>query len=96
MHGNLRRRMDDAREKWNDSFDAQPITLSGAAQIELCGNREAVVDGCQGILQYEDTVIRVSTGRLVVRFTGSDLCIRTMQQNQILICGTIASVDFTS
>lgn len=96
MHGNLRRRMDDAREKWNDSFDAQPITLSGTAQIELCGNREAVVDGCQGILQYEETVIRVSTGRLIVRFTGSDLCIRTMQRNQILICGTIVSVDFSS
>lgn len=96
MHGNLRRRMDDAREKWNDSLDARSITLSGVAQIELCGNREAVVDGCQGILQYEDTVIRVSTGRLIVRFTGSDLCIRTMQRNQILICGTIVSVDFAS
>ncbi len=96
MHGNFRRRMDDAREKWNGSLDAQPIALSGAAQIELCGNREAVVDGCQGILQYEDTVIRVSTGRLIVRFTGSDLCIRTMQRNQILICGTITSVDFAS
>ena len=96
MRRNFRRRMDDVREKWNDSFDAQPVVLSGAAQIELCGNREAVVDGCQGILQYEDDVIRVSTGRLIVRFTGSDLCIRTMQQNQILICGTIVSVDFVS
>ncbi len=96
MRKSIRRRMEDVREKWNDSFDAHPIVLSGAAQIELCGNREAVVDGCQGILQYEDAVIRVSTGRLIVRFTGSDLCIRTMQQNQILITGMIASVDFTA
>lgn len=96
MQKNFRRRMDDVREKWNDSLDTQPVVLSGMAQIELCGNREAVVDGCQGVLQYEDTVIRVSTGRLIVRFTGTDLCIRTMQQNQILICGTIVSVDFTS
>lgn len=96
MRRSIRRRMDDVREKWSDSFDTAPVVLSGTAQIELSGNREAVVDGCQGILQYEDTVIRVSTGRLIVRFTGADLCIRTMQQNQILICGTIASVDFTS
>ena len=96
MRRNFRRKMDDVRNRWNDSFDTQPISLSGAAQIELCGNREAVVDGCQGILQYEDTVIRVSTGRMIVRFTGSDLCIRTMQQNQILVCGTILSVDFLS
>ena len=96
MHRSFRRRMDDVREKWNESFDTQPVVCSGVAEIELCGNREAVVDGCQGILQYEDTVIRVSTGRQIVRFRGADLRIRTMQQNQILICGTIASVDFLS
>ena len=32
MRRNFRRRMDDVREKWNDSFDAQPVVLSGAAQ----------------------------------------------------------------
>ena len=96
MRGNFRRRMDDVREKWNDSLDTQPVTQAGMAQIELNGNREAVVDGCQGVLQYEETMIRLSTGRLIVRFCGTDLCIRTMQQNQILICGTIVSVDFTS
>lgn len=96
MHRSFRRRMDDVREKWNESFDTQPVVRSGVAEIELCGNQEAVVDGCQGILQYEDTVIRVSTGRQIVRFRGADLRIRTMQQNQILICGTIASVDFLS
>lgn len=96
MRRSFRRRMDDVREKWIDSFDMQPVAQPTAAQIELSGNREAVVDGCQGVLQYEDTVVRVSTGRMIVRFTGSDLCIRTMQQDQVLICGTIASVDFMS
>ena len=96
MHKNFRRRLYGVREKWNDTLDTRPIVLSGTAQIELCGNKEAVVDGCQGVLQYEDTVIRLTTGRLIVRFTGSNLCIRTMQQNQILICGTIVCVDFTS
>lgn len=96
MRGIFRRRMDGMRDKWNDSFDTASVVLSGAAQIELNGNQEAVVDGCQGVLQYEDTVIRLSTGRMIVRFTGADLCIRTMQQNQILICGTIASVEFSA
>ena len=96
MRKSFRRRMDDVRQKWNGSFDTQPAVQSGEVQIELSGNREAALDGCQGVLQYEDSVIRVSTGRLIVRFSGSGLCIRTMQQNQILICGTIASVDFTS
>ena len=32
-------------------------SLSGMASLQLSGNREAVVEGCQGILEYgEDTV----------------------------------------
>ena len=82
-------------EKLSDTLDIPTAAVPGTAQIELAGNREAIVDGCQGILQYEDNVIRLSTGRLIVRFTGSELMIRTMQENQILISGTILSVDFT-
>ena len=96
MRKKIRREFTHLHDKLNDTFDLPDVGLSAAAQIELSGNREAVVDGCQGILQYEDTVIRLSTGRLIIRFTGNDLMIRTMQQNQILITGTILSMDFLS
>lgn len=82
-------------EKINDTLDIPQCAIPGTAQIEMAGNREVIVDGCRGILQYEDSVIRISTGRLVIRFTGTDLVIRTIEQNQIQICGTILSVDFS-
>ena len=88
---------DNVKNKKKDNPKRRPSAIPPAITapcIELSGNREALVDGCRGVLQYEDDVIRLSTGRRVVRFQGSGLMIRTMQQNQLLICGTILSVEF--
>ena len=82
-------------EKLNDTFEIPQTAGARTAQIELAGNREAVVDGCRGILQYEDTLVRLAAGDLIVRFTGSGLCIGTMQSGQVRITGLIAGVDFT-
>ena len=95
MKPNARQRWTHLSEKINDTLEIPQIASSGTAQIELVGNREAVVDGCCGVLQYEDTVVRVGTGQMIIRFTGRDLCICNMQAGQLRITGTIAGVDFT-
>ena len=38
-------------------------------RVELLSDREAVVDGCRGILEYNECCIRLCTGPLTVRFT---------------------------
>lgn len=95
MKSNSHRKWMHLSEKLNESLEIPQTASPGTAQIELCGNREAVVDGCNGVLQYEDTVVRVGTGSMIIRFTGCDLCICNMQAGQIRITGTIAGVDFT-
>lgn len=92
MPEKIRRELSRLHERLTAPARSDAVTTE--AQIELSGNREALVDGCRGVLQYETGVIRLSTGRRVVRFQGSDLMIRAMQQNQLLITGTIVSVDF--
>lgn len=95
MKRNARHAWTNLSAKLNDSLEIPQTAETNTAQIELSGNREAVVDGCRGILQYEDAVVRVAAGDRIVRFTGSDLCICAMQAGQVRITGTIAAVDFT-
>lgn len=90
-----RQRLRNWGDKISDTLELPPSVLPGVPQLELSGNREAVVEGCKGILQYEESVIRLCTGRFVIRFTGTDLVIRSMQSGLVQICGTILSVDFT-
>lgn len=69
-------------------------SLSGMASLQLSGNREAVVEGCQGILEYGEDTVRLSTEGMVIRFTGRDLQIRCMTQDSAVVTGFITSIEF--
>jgi len=83
-------------ERLSDELELPKNVMPGVVHIELNGNKEAVVDGCRGVLEYDENVIRLNTGRLIVRFTGSCLMIKTLSLNQALVCGNIMSIDFTN
>ncbi|MCR4564146.1 MAG: YabP/YqfC family sporulation protein [Clostridiales bacterium] len=63
--------------------------------IELEGNRELVIDGCKGIMEYSDEKIKICTDTTVVGITGDRLNIKTYTLDQIVISGKILSLDFS-
>ena len=72
-----------------------PVTsLSGMASLQLSGNREAVVEGCRGILEYGEQTVRLSAEGMVIRFTGRDLQIRCMTQESAVVTGFFTSIEF--
>ena len=77
------------------SLELPVNVLEGLPEIELLGNREAVVEHCEGVLEYTDQVVRLDTGKLVVRFLGRDLQLRSMNETGVTVEGFIASVDFS-
>ena len=76
------------------NLDIPQDAFSGYAQIEICGNREATVEGCMGILEYSDSSVAVNTGKLTVRFSGCSLTITEMQGSRTVIRGIITGIDF--
>ena len=53
-----------------------------------------MVDGCRGILEYNECCIRLCTGPLTVRFTGEGLTMRNFGSLGAVVEGKIKSVDF--
>lgn len=76
------------------SLDLPQDTVSGFAHIEISGNREVIVEGCQGVLEYSDCAIALNTGRLTVRICGCELTIISMQNGQAVIKGIITGVEY--
>lgn len=64
------------------------------SQIVLSGNYEAVLDGCQGVIEYEDSYIKLNIGGKLVKFTGSKLQIRCMTGENVILDGEIQSIEF--
>lgn len=80
--------------KLTGMLDIPPSALSGIPQIELAGNREAIIDGCQGILEYDDNIIKLTTGKMSVKFTGRGLQLKVLTHDSAVIEGFISNIEF--
>ena len=83
-------------ERAEETFELPAGALTQAAHLELSGNHRAVVEGCRGILEYEEGVIRLNTGSGVIRFTGTDLSMSCMTEVSAVVVGSILSLEFLS
>lgn len=62
--------------------------------LDMSGNREAVIVGCEGIREYMEGCISIGARELTVQFCGEDLRIRSMNEGTVMIEGIIRSVSF--
>lgn len=65
-------------------------------RLEFQGNREVILEGCTGILEYTDEMVRINSPKYVLRFRGRDLQVRAMTQDSIILCGYIQELSFMS
>lgn len=72
-----------------------PVDLvAGMVHFEFSGNREVVIEGCRGVLEYDENIICLDTGKLKVRLMGRGLEIRNFTDHSVIIDGYISSVEF--
>lgn len=68
--------------------------LSDIPRIELNGNSEAVIDGCYGLLSYDDDSVQLNTGCGVLRILGQNLTVSALGCGTSMVNGKILSLDF--
>lgn len=72
-----------------------PVDLvAGMVHLDFAGNREVVVEGCHGVLEYDENIICIKAGKMKVRFLGRNFIIRNYVDKSITIDGFINSVEF--
>ncbi|MBR1534329.1 MAG: YabP/YqfC family sporulation protein [Ruminococcus sp.] len=62
--------------------------------IEFSGNREVVIEGSRGVLEYSTDCIRVNTDGMVISLSGRGLNLRCISDSSLIIVGFILSVEF--
>lgn len=82
------------KEMLVDSLKLPKDMMMGVFMLSMTGNREAFIENYRGILEYTDTAILLQTKQGTVRFTGSNLVIEYYTNEDMKICGHIASVVF--
>ncbi len=69
--------------------------MGGTPCIEFSGNREVVIEGSKGVLEYSTGCIRVNTAGMIVTLSGRGLNLRCISDSALIIDGFITDVAFT-
>lgn len=69
------------------------LESADAPTIQLSGNREASVEGCKGVIDYYETIIKLRLSGGSVTFQGGGLEITSLTDNSAIIKGRIESVE---
>lgn len=72
------------------------LPVWNAPCIELSGNREAVLEGCRGVLAYSPELIRVNTSGMILSFFGRELDLKCISESALIIAGFITRIEFTT
>ncbi len=67
---------------------------TGSPLVELSGNRRAVVDGSDGIVDYNEEQVILRAGKLTLRFEGQGLRLMRLTENSAVIEGRIHQVVY--
>ena len=64
--------------------------------IELHANCRAVIDGCRGIVAYDETCIKLNCGAFLLTLHGDALCMEQLCGAHISVSGILVSLELSS
>ena len=64
--------------------------------LELSGNREVLIEGSRGVLEYSTETVRVNTEGMILSFFGRGLNLRCISESALIIDGFITRIEFTT
>lgn len=79
------------RERFIRLFEASQI---GGTRIEIINDRRISVEGCYGVQEYTQEIIKINMPKGTLLIMGMDMEICLMQTRGITIEGKINSVEF--
>ena len=76
-------------------FDLPAHVLAGLTRVEIIGDKGVSIENHEGILEYEENVIKINTKMGIVQIKGVNLELKSMSRNQLSIKGKVFSVDMS-
>ena len=70
--------------------------LPNEPRIEMVGNKEIIIDGCNGVIEYDENLIKLCTNTIAIGIEGQGLIINSYDNKVIIIKGQISDISFIS
>lgn len=96
---NMKKRIFEPKEdgRFADVFKTLELpeeTICNIAHFEIISNKKIIMDNIDGILEYEENLIKVSKGEFLISLYGKSLEFNTIKINSLVITGEITRLEF--
>lgn len=82
------------KEKFTEMLELPKEIVLNVPKLTMVGNGDLIIENYKGIIEYDDSRIRVNTGTGVIKITGSRMLIKEITSEDIMINGEITSLEF--
>ena len=82
------------RERIVDNLELPKDLMLGAAIVTVTGRGEAVISNYKGILEYEDSFIKIQTKNCRILISGSHLAIDYYTNEEMKITGFLNTIQY--
>lgn len=89
-----RKRLEEVKSAVTDLFDLPKEITLNLPKISMIGNNQMLVENHKGIIEYTPQRIRVNSTVGLIRVQGSDLKLRNIATDDIMITGTMKIIEF--
>lgn len=85
----------DGKESLHNNHDLfKNSVFAELPEFNFRGNREVVIEGSRGVLEYSENVIRINTNMGLICFEGRNLNLKCISVSELIIDGFITKVEF--
>ena len=68
--------------------------IKNPVHYEMNSNKEIAIEGCKGILHYEESAVKLNMQNTVTVIYGQKLNIKCLTEDSLIVTGFINSIEF--
>ena len=91
-----RKKLDRIKSTVSELFELPKEITLNFPKISMVGNNQMLVENHKGVIEYIPQKIRVNSGIGVIRVQGTDMVLRNIAADDIMITGNITMIEFLS
>lgn len=92
----MNNRKKKVKNRINKALQVPEEVNSNAPKLTILNFKEVLIENYKGILEYQDFFIRIQTYIGIVNINGFKLSLEEMTTDDVIIKGSIESIDFES
>lgn len=82
------------KEKFTEMLELPKELVLDRPKLTMIGRNDLMIENFKSVLEYGMGRMRIKTGSGVIRIAGTDLVIREITSEDIIISGTIHTLEF--